>query len=407
MNSARYIYVLIGMISLLAVGWRNTISVFYQYLMDVYGVESVFQIAAYIAVASSVGVVTSPLFGAIYDKRGPSIPLTIGAVSQTASGVLAFFMKSRPWGEAIWFWYAAAVAAGFVFPSVVTSVNPTVMKSIKSSPQLALAVAQTGSYMALTFWSPLITCLIPYVGPIETYSIASLITTLVLGICAVAYRGVKPQSTRTSNAISSSRWRIYSIMLVSIFLIATSSIAILSYLAPIASEICVHSGISRGECILVYTPAVMSAAGVLQSIGGFFWGFLAAKTHTLTTIFILYLTKVFSSLATVYLSSLNSWLAILTLLLRLFAFGGEPVVHMVIIPVLLGGESIGKALGLQISVVMLSSIVGPSIGGIIRDVSGSYILTVAGSAILTTSALLPLLAVSYSSMDRYVKKTRK
>ncbi|MCX8209244.1 MAG: MFS transporter [Sulfolobales archaeon] len=410
MSSERYIYVLAGMISLLAVGWRGSISIFYQYFMDIYGVESVTQVAVYVAIASGIGVVASPLFGALYDRKGPSIPLVISAVAQVASGALALFMKSRPWGEAMWFWYSAAAAAGLVFPSVATSVNPTVMKAIRSSPQVALAFTQSGSYISLTLWSPVITYLILSAGLVEAYLVASLITATALLLCSVTYRKMKPRGTRmrAEKAVGGgSEWRVYIVMLISIFLIAASSITILSYLAPIASEVCLRSGVSREECVQVYAPTAMSIAGVTQSVGGFFWAFLAARAPILTAISALYVVQATSSLAVVVLSGSGSWLALLALLLRLFAFGGEPVLHMVLIPALLGEDKVGKALGLQMSVVMLSSIVGPSVGGILRDISGSYIPTVAGSATLTTSAFLPLLLVTRSLVGRSVRSTER
>lgn len=390
-----YSYVVAGILALLAVGWRSSISMFYQHLMSLYGVDSVTQVAAFIIISSGVGIFTSSAFGALYDARGPSILLAIGALSQLTSGILVLPMRSKPWSEAMWYWYASAVAYGLVFSAVSTSVNPAVISSLPSRPQLALAVVQSGSYMALTLWSPIITYLLTRTGPFYTFFTASLVTSSVTMVCAALYRGMVPpkQRSRESYTDHASR-RAYLTMLVPIFLVATSSTMLISYLAPIISEIYESSGLPSEEALAVYTPAVMGVSGILQTAGGFFWGLLATRVGILKTILALYATQAASSYAVSLLPHAYAWPAVLALLTRLFAFGGEPVAHMSIVPALFGNRRVGRLIGMQISVVMVSSIVGPALGGLTRDTTKTYLATVAGSALLTTTATVFLPVVS-------------
>lgn len=395
MSRSGYAYVLVGIIALLAVGWRNSISMFYQHLMSFYGIESVTQVAAFVAISSGVGVLASSVFGVLYDRKGPSAPLLVGSLAQLASGALVLLMKGRPWDEAVWYWYASAAASGFVFPSVSVTVNPTVIRSVPTKPQLALAVAQSGSYLSLALWSPAVAYLIARTDPFYTYMVASLVTALVTSTCALSYRGIHPLRRRTEEAgTDPGSRRAYLLVLPLIFLVATSSIVLISFLAPIITEVCESSGIPREEAVSVYTPAVMGTAGVLQTAGGLFWGLLSTRLGILRTVVALYSVQSASSLIVAASSGAYPWLALSALLLRLFAFGGEPVVHMSIVPAIFGGSGVGRAIGQQISVVMLSSILGPTLGGLIRDATRTYLAVVSVSAALTALALVSLLPVS-------------
>ncbi|MEM2077596.1 MAG: hypothetical protein QXV03_07965, partial [Sulfolobales archaeon] len=64
-------------------------------------------------------------------------------------------------------------------------------------------------------------------------------------------------------------------------------------------------------------------------------------------------------------------------------------------------------IGLQISVVMLSSIVGPALGGLTRDVTKTYLSTVASSALLTTVAIAFLLVASRVMRKSYFLKQQR
>ncbi|MEM1609091.1 MAG: hypothetical protein QXG81_07465 [Ignisphaera sp.] len=74
--------------------------------------------------------------------------------------------------------------------------------------------------------------------------------------------------------------------------------------------------------------------------------------------------------------------------LRFLAFGGEPVVHMLLIPTLFGRENMGRLLGIQTSAVMLASITGSLIGGLARDFSESYLATALLAGIFSLTATI-------------------
>lgn len=252
--------------------------------------------------------------------------------------------------------------------------------------------------MSLTIWSPAIAYLIALAGPLRAYAVASSVTALAALACALVYRGAGPPRRRAGEEVpKSSGRRAYALMLPLIFLAATSSIALLSYLAPILAEVYESSGVPREEALALHVPAVMGVAGVVQTAGGFFWGLLSTRLGVLKVVAVLYAAQSASSLAAGLSAGVNPRLAVAALLARLFAFGGEPVVHMSVVPAVLGDRGVGRAVGQQISVVMVSSIVGPALGGLIRDYTRTYATVMTASAALTALALA-LLQLVYRSL---------
>lgn len=396
MDVKKLMYLAMGLVTLLIVGWRGSLSMFYGHLMDYYGIGSVTQVAAFIIISGCVGVVASSLFGFLYDVRGPRIPLIVGGLAQLVSGILVWFMKHFPWDQAMWCWYLAGVFVGLVFPSVAVSVNPTVIKELKSKPEVALAIVQSGLYLGLTIWSPVISHLIRYSNVFDAYTTVSVVTAATVFICATIYGKAEYRrrdfEVRRDSGIGNRR--VFNYMLIPIFFVAMSSNMILGYLALIVSEMLEVSGITKEEVVLSYVPLILGVSGLLQSVGGFLWGSLAPRIGPRNSILALYSVQALSAIAAYLLAGRSIWLlAVMAMWLRLLAFGGEPVIHMWMVPVLLGENDMGRAIGLQISVVMASFIVGSALGGLTRDICGSYLLILIVSSCIVIVALVAALVL--------------
>jgi len=132
----------------------------------------------------------------------------------------------------------------------------------------------------------------------------------------------------------------------------------------------------------------MGVAGVLQCIGAFAWGFIARRIGVLKAFPLLYAFQTISTFMILMLSRVDIEVIIIAIWLRYLMFGGEPIIHMMVIPTLFGQKNLGKLLGLQTSSVMASSIVAPLLGGIVRDLTGFFIFTIFTSAIFSLLATI-------------------
>ncbi|MCS7111042.1 MAG: MFS transporter [Ignisphaera sp.] len=394
MNRATYIYVLIGVVTVLLSGWRMNLSIFYPYLMNYYGISDITPIAFSVTISSAVAVFSSSFLGVVYDRRGSTAPLYIGALAQLVSALLVWFMKYHQWSVSMWLWYMSGVVSGVGFPALMVSINPTIIRIFSTRPDIALAIVQTSNYLALTFWSPIISKMAFLTDIFAIILVLSIVTMVVMLICARVYSTFKTvrrpqQEIQASEAVP----KLFILMLAPIFFIATSSTMLLQFIAPIVTEFCGYFGIDTGRALQQYVPLVMSISGVLQSVGAFAWGFISRRIGVLKSFPLLYASQAVATFLIVVLSGFRLEAVIVALWLRFLIFGGEPVIHMVLIPTLFGQENLGRLLGLQTSTVMISSILGPVVGGLARDLTGTFTNTVLLSSVFSTIATVIALVI--------------
>jgi OFA family oxalate/formate antiporter-like MFS transporter len=161
-----------------------------------------------------------------------------------------------------------------------------------------------------------------------------------------------------------------------------------SFIAPIIIEFCRSFNIDENTISLTYIPMAIGVAGVLQCIGAFTWGFIARRIGVLKAFPLLYAFQTIATFMIISLSRIGIEAVIIAIWLRYLMFGGEPIIHMMVIPTLFGERNLGKLLGLQTSSVMASSIIAPLLGGIVRDLTGFFITTVATSAMFSLLATI-------------------
>jgi hypothetical protein len=249
----------------------------------------------------------------------------------------------------------------------------------------ALAFTQTGNYLSFLAWSPIAYALLASLDPFSVYAAFTAVSLATTAVCAAAYRRVRPEASgRTSREKSSLGFpRMFLLLLVLVFEIAASSTIVLSFAAPIFEEICPQ-----------WAPAAMAAAGLAQVAGAVAWGYLLERVDALKLIPATYALEFASALLSAALFGTDAALAAALLLLR---FAGEPLVHTMVVPKLFGKDAVGSLLGIQMSVVMLSSVLAPLAGAIARDAAGSYRASVLLSAFLSLAATLNALPVVRSA----------
>ncbi len=384
---SKLIYVVVGVATVLVAGWRMNLSIFYPYLMDYYGIDSVTSIALSITISSAVAAFSSSFLGVLYDRRGSVLPLYIATFTQLLSAFLVWFMKFYPWSISMWLWYMGGAIMGLAFPALIMSINPTIIRIFSTKPDIALAIIQSSNYLALTFWSPIISRMVVVMDVFTIFILLSIASIAMMLICIRTYSGLGTvyrlqQEGQSSQVIP----RLFILMLIPIFFIATSSTMLLQFIAPIVTEFCGNFGIDFEKALQHYVPLVMSVSGILQSLGAFTWGLISRRIGVLKTFPLLYALQALTAFLIVTFSRFSLEATIIAFWLRFLVFGGEPVIHMVLIPTLFGQENIGRLLGLQTSIVMFSSILGPVIGGLARDFTRTFTNTVFLSAIFSTIA---------------------
>jgi hypothetical protein len=142
-----------------------------------------------------------------------------------------------------------------------------------------------------------------------------------------------------------------------------------------------------------WAPAAMAASGLVQAAGALAWGYVLEKGDVLKLLPATYALETAAALLAAAFFRVDAVAATVFLLLRFAVFAGEPLVHMMAVPRLFGRGSVGSLLGIQTSVVMLSSVLAPLAGALARDAAGTYRASIMLSALLSLAATLNALPV--------------
>ncbi|MEM0027366.1 MAG: hypothetical protein QXT53_08390 [Ignisphaera sp.] len=386
----KWLYVLVAVAAIAVGGWRTSFSIFLRPLMSYFGLEAVTPIATGFTLTSLAAVFSSPFLGTLYDRRGPGIVIYIGAITQLVSALLLYAVKFYPWSISMWLWYASSVVGGLGSPALIIAFNPSLVSLFPTRPDVALAIAQSSSYLSLTLWTPLLKVMMKSFDMFAPFLILPFISLSIIIASGKIYSNLRLERAETQKASRgiSGVSRPFIMTLIPIFLIATSSTMLMQFLAPIIVDFCIASGVDAEVASEVYVPLVMSVSGILQSLGAFAWGFAAMQLSVFVALPLLYSLETVTVLLALSLTRYGVYPVITMLWLRFLAYGGEPVIHMLLIPTLFGRENIGKLLGVQTSTVMLASIVGPLIGGLARDFNGTYLTTALLAGIVSLAATI-------------------
>jgi len=395
MVEKRLLYIVVGALAMLIGSWRMNISIFYRHLMSYYNIGTITVLTIGFTISAFVSIFSSYFLGFVYDRKGISTVLYIGVITQLFSSIIVYLMRFYPWSFAAWLWYIGNGVAGLGLPSLMLSINPMIMRIFSRRLDIALAIIQSSNYLALTLWSPIITKLVNFMDVFTVFLILSIVSVAPMILCIKICGDFSNVQKRKQNKIEygDSIPKLFILLLIPIFLIALSSTMLLQFIAQIVTDFYKMFGIEESTALQHHTPFAISVSGVFQTLGAFTWGFIAMRIGALKTLPLLYFFEATTMFTAIELSKHSLETAIAMLWLRFFAFGGEPVTHMLLIPTLFGQENIGKLLGMQTSVVMTSLVIGPVIGGLARDLTGSFITTAYLSALLSLVAFVAALLI--------------
>ena len=372
-------------------------SMFFPYVRDLFGLETV----APIALASSfVGlgtmVIAPPLAGALFDRYGPKPPLGIaGVVFFAGFVILSAMMNYEDWTAGRYFWYGGSFTVGLGMGFFVGTFPSTVARWFPDKIGTSMGVAVSGHAAGSVVMAPVIGALITTLG----FTAPVFIITGAVGFVLITAIGVlfwkvpppdwTPQESAADlkpgageagsekhytlgEAVKDTRFWFLMICFITA---AFGFMGFAQNASMIVEEGLLAGGYGRDYIAACVVPLFLSLTGVANVLGAFSWGVITDKIG-----------GPWNSIPLVYVSSAlliggfylgYEYLALVFVLgfILYFLFGGEPAVHFIIVPYVFGRKHIGKLMNIMNSFsVGLGITLGPIVYAQLRDITGGYIL---------------------------------
>lgn len=385
-------------------------SLFFPFLMDSFGIETIAPVAIGSS-AAGVGamVVGPPIAGTLLDKLGtPKIPLLVSAVGFGVGGlVLGMLFTVDTWEAARWYWYLGSFGIGFGAGSAQGAITPTVSRWFRGANiGTAMGIVNTGNPLGRVGLAPFVTFLISYFG----FGFDVFATMAVVGVVAIVAIGVVFWRNPTPEEIESgvleaadgsdgdgdedseelpmetdpapdltiweaARTREFWILYVAMAGAAFAYMGFMQNISTIMIE-----GLGRvgpyEEAYVANTlvPLFLSVTGVVTAVGALAWGYIMDYLGgPWRTLLIIYSVPAVG-MVVFYLGYSNLFVVLGVGAIMLFFFGGEPAVHFAAVPHLFGRKNIGMVMSYINSFSVGTGIVlGPTVMAYIADVTGGYL----------------------------------
>jgi len=406
-NRVGYTYLAVAVVMVVASGGSSAASMFIPYIQKSFSLDAVTPVVISSTISGIVSAALLTLMGSLFDRYGHRPLLAVSAICTFVSSNLVWAMSlQRSWDTARILWYASAVVSGVGFAASTASLIPTVIKWNPHAAGLISATTTAAGYAAQIVWAPTIPALIEAFGVFKAMQIQMIVASIATFIGGVAI--IKPppqtrlgalQTRRTEQSTESGAHmdiRLFSLLFVCMFLIALSSMMLLSLLAPIMAESLSTSLGKRFEEVLSSDVAkILSIAGTMQTAAAVLGGIAIQLRDPLKILPAVYGIEGASALGLHILFGRAPQIWIGLLLLRLTSFALEPALHWALMPRLFGLQRLGRISGALNTAVMVSSTLAPFLGGFIRDRTGSYAAVVLASTLASFTATAAALALIY------------
>ncbi len=372
-------------------------SMFFPYVRDLFGLETV----APIALASSfVGlgtmVIAPPLAGALFDRYGPKPPLGLAGVIFLAGFViLSAMMNYEDWTAGRYFWYGGSFTVGLGMGFFVGTFPSTVARWFPDKIGTSMGVAVSGHAAGSVVMAPVIGALITSLG----FTTPVFIITGVVGFVLIVVIGVlfwkvpppdwKPEEVEPGAQAASVeagtekhytlgeavKDRRFWFLMICFITAAFGFMGFAQNASMIVEEGLLAGGYGRDYIAASVVPLFLSLTGVANVLGAFSWGVITDKIG-----------GPWNSIPLVYVSSAlliggfylgYEYLTLVFVLgfILYFLFGGEPAVHFIVVPYVFGRRHIGKLMNIMNSFsVGLGITLGPIVYAQLRDLTGGYIV---------------------------------
>ncbi|MEM4824840.1 MAG: MFS transporter [Desulfurococcaceae archaeon] len=378
------------------------------YIRDIYRLETITPIAVSFTIGGMLSAISMPIAGHVYDKKGPRVMLSFTASCTLLWGLCMYLMgKTGSWSHAMIAWYFAWAFQGFAFPFVVMSINPVLMMTFPDRRGLVISITQSAQALSMAFWPYMLRHMAQVLGFFNALATIGVLNALILMFASALHNRLngyaKPSGHEKASALPGNQRRVTGLITVflMIFFIAMSSMIIMSFFAGILEDLFQGPGKHITDVNGTLIPLIMSLTGLLQALMAMPWGILIDKIGPFKTIPATYMAETLSTFLAFITYTSNPWITSVFIVMRYVFFTGEPVAHWTLIPLIFGIENFGLISGTLNSAPIASSIIAPLLGGLIKDITGSY------RALLILSTGLSLLAFSvYGIKLRELMSTR-
>lgn len=395
-------------------------SLFYPYLQNVYGLDTVAPLAAGAsAVGVGVMVIGPPIAGTILDYlETPKIPYAIAAASFFVGMLLlASMFAIDSWASAQWFYYGGSFLTGIGVGMTAGTAVPTLSRWYRGDRMgRAMGIINMGDPIGRVALAPIVAGLIGYLGfGYDLFLLIGIVGAVVVvvvgvvlwrnptekeiesGVLSVSLddeestseapdddleaEGAADGGTAEEDGVSIGEavkmkefWILYFAMMGAAF----SYMGLLQNISTIMIEGLTIGGYGEQYVAGWLVPTFLSVTGLFTAIGAFVWGDvmdrLGGPWRTLPFIYGVpaLLIGVF------YFGYTNLYLVIGIGAVMFFFFGGEPTVHYAAVPHLFGRKNIGMVMSyINAFSVGTGIVLGPTVMAYINDLWGGYALALA------------------------------
>jgi len=375
-------------------------SMLYPNIIDHFGLETTAPVVlAFSLIMLSVMVFGPPIYGALFDKYGPKIPLLIAIVFI----VVGFSVVSRTLGVNTWdegkiLWWLGSFLVGLAAGGVVTSTSVLVQaRWFPDKYGTAIGIAVGGRFIAGGVSSLIIAYLLKTMGfgnGLTTFGLICAAIVFFLGVLPWKVPPVdwKPEGWSPPKEVEISgvtlkeaaRDARFYILLGAMFCAAYSMQFFLGNLSLLVMEGLVEKGsYSKDWVVAAVVPTISAMVMWAAAAGNAFWGRVVDwfKNPFKAQFAVYFSSAIFMVLF--YLGYTNLTLVYVLAFLLFFAGYGEPAVHYAAIPYLFGRVHVGKIMTIMNAVsVGVGLVTGPYIGAWLRDVTGGFLIAIVLAAVI-------------------------
>lgn len=365
----------------------------YPYVQSYFGLETTASIVL-AATFTNMGfmLLGPPMAGVILDKYGPKINYVISATLLVLGHFLVRFMLTKnQWSDAMYIWFLASLLVGLGIGFSTGTYQPTVGKWFPDKLGTTAGIVAAGGGSGTIIFSPLLASYVKangFNGTIFIY-LAAVAAISVLGL-GFFWRtpphdwlpsgmmqkakgsGPRPGQVKDFTLPEAMKDKRFWILYACITCAAFSFMFLQQNVTLIIIEGLSHS-MDRAEILATVVPTFITLAAVAGLAGRFFWGMITDKLGgPWKTLWMVYLLPAIW-MALFYLGYKSKMLILINGFLFYCLAGGEPVVHMAVVPHVFGRRHLGKIMTTLFSLSAgIGMAIGPYMGAYIKDVTGGY-----------------------------------
>lgn len=360
-------------------------SQFYPYILQRYSLN---ELSPVVLSASLIGLgmlIFQLIAGFLADKFGPKPTMALAGIAYLAGMItISMMFEHREWEVARLYWYFGSFFVGIGAGFFVGTYPVVIARWFSENTGKAFGIAIFGQNISPLLMSPLIAFLIMNYSLKTTFLALGILIFSAFYVVGVSLWKV-PSVEKTKSdlpllgALKDGRfWILFTAM----FTTATAWFLILMNIATIVSEGLSKASFDPDYLSNQFIPLFLGITAIGSAVGSFFWGTLNDRVggpfkvlpvlYAIAGISIVFFIFGYSDPITILLFGI----------LVYFCLGGEPTVHFSAVPTFFGKKFAGRITAILNTSVMTSSIIGPYLGSLIRDLTASYVSALYLSAFL-------------------------